>query len=313
MRQRSAYLLLVLALCCSTAQARPLGLKQRFGQLAQSCKRVVDRIRGKQEKITSVRIDFRAVGDWSTASLLMSSANQVVRLGPAASRLAPPLAGFGSVGLGIYSLRDFVKAETAERRVDAAHGIAWSLQGMAGLGQALRGKGSWIAPTARTLGVAGGVMQMGIGGYRVASALRQAPGKGSRRSRAILGTIDLCAGACWAASSCGIAAPYTLGGFIVLTAGRMAYTHRDALSRAAGRLVKRFKRRGPEAQVIVTAPASPEVAERALQGSGTAEIRDQHGRKAVLTPATVRTESGKQQPAFVVTPVDGPPTPAPGR
>lgn len=306
MHLRALTLLLALSIALPAGARTGPRLRQRVSQLAGRAKQLWSRARqGGRDRITRVRISHRTVGDWSTASLLMSSANNVVRLGGAAGKLAPHLAGFGSVGLGIYSLRDLARAKTAVERVEATHGVAWSLQGLAGLGRVFRSRATWIAPTAKTLGVAGGALQAGVGSYRLAQGvrgLRRGTETRKNRSRVVLGLVDLGAGSCWAASACGVAAPYTLGGFIVLTAARMAYSHRDALGRAARKLTAPLRRSG-DTTVIVTAPTTPEVAARALQGPGTASIHDGNGRTALLTPATVKTSRGVEKPALVVTPV----------
>jgi hypothetical protein len=265
------------------------------------------RIRGKDpDPIVKIRVNYRAVGDWGTASLLMSGANQVVRLGSAGGPLTAPLTGFGSLGLGIYSVRSLVKADSGEQRLDATHGIAWSLQGMAGLGKALQSRAAWIGPTATTMGVAGGLLQTGAGAYKAATGV-----KARKRSRAILGCLDMGAGICWAASACSIANPYTLGGFVVLATVRLAYARRDNLKRLACRIRDGFRRQQPGVQqeeqptVIVTAPERREVVERAARGPGTIQVNDTSGRAAaVITPATARTSSGKERPAIVVTPIE---------
>jgi len=300
---RSIVLLFVVAVSMPAVARQPVPqqVRQAASRITEHTRQLWSRVR--REHVTGVRISYRTVGDWSTASLLMASANQVVQLGSHACRLAPHLAGFGSVGLGIYSLRDFVRANTGVDRLEATHGIAWSLQGLAGLGQMLDARGAWIAPTAKGLGVAGGVIQAGVGGYRLTRGvlgLRRGEARDDNRARIKLALLDMGAGCCWAAAACGVAAPYSLGGFIVLTAARMAYGHRDSLKRAAGKLAAPFRRGmgGPaETTVIVTSPTTPQIAARALRGPGTRAIHDEQGRTAVVTPATVKTS--RRAPAAI--------------
>lgn len=285
------------------------------------------KIRGKDpDPIVRVKIGYRTVGNWGTASMLMSGANEAIRLG-ASNPVTAPLTGFGAVGLGVYSVRGLIKADNAEKRLDATHGIAWSLQGMAGLGKVLQSRVSWVGPAATTMGVAGGVIQTGVGGYRVVTGVRR-----KDRPRVILGCLDVSAGLCWVASACSIANPYTLGGFVVLASARMAYAKRSSLKSFACRIRDGFRRcRGattgaigapasaqpatpsePE-HVIVTAPQDRRVVERAAQEPGTIQVNDTSGRTAaVIIPATAKTSSGKEKPALVVTPVrQEQPSPAP--
>jgi hypothetical protein len=285
------------------------------------------KIRGKDpDPIVRVKINYRTVGNWGTASLLMSGANEAIRLG-ASNPVTAPLTGFGAVGLGVYSVRGLIKAESAEKRLDATHGIAWSLQGMAGLGKVMQSKAVWVGPAATTMGVAGGVIQTGVGGYRVVTGVRR-----KDKPRVILGCLDASAGLCWVASACSIANPYTLGGFVLLASARMAYAKRSSLKAFACRIRDGVRRcRGasvasgvspadaqlatpPEPKhVIVTAPQDRRVVERAAQEPGTIQVNDTSGRTAaVITPATAKTSSGKEKPALVVTPVRAdPPSPAP--
>ena len=74
--------------------------------------------------------------------------------------------------------------------------------------------------------------------------------KGRVKERIILGSLDIGGGACWAASACAIATPWTLGGFVALTTARMAYEHRDflyvmgkTLKKKATHKVRRAKRK----------------------------------------------------------------------
>lgn len=57
----------------------------------------------------------------------------------------------------------------------------------------------------------------------------------------MLGALDIGGGTCWAASACALATPWTLGGFVALTAVRMGYEHRDKIKAAAGRLKDKVK------------------------------------------------------------------------
>lgn len=187
------------------------------------------------------KIQNRTLCEVSTSSLLVSSAaGGVMRITQAAGPLGGPLTGIGSVGLGYVSIKRFRKAETVEKRVEAAHGMAWSLQGMTGLGYALQSKAAWLKPASQAVGVAGGALQAGIGAFRIYDGVKH-----KDRQRIVLGALDIGGGACWIASACAIATPWTLGGFIALTATRIGYERRDQIKEAARKLFRR-KPRAPK-------------------------------------------------------------------
>ncbi len=178
----------------------------------------------------------RTLRQFSAGSLLVSSTGGLMHLTRAAGPLGGPITGIGAVGLGYTSIRDLRRAKTTEKRIEAAHGLAWSMQGFTGLGYALQSKAAWLKPTSQVLGVAGGTLQAGIGVHRLISGI-----KTKSRERIVLGALDIGGGACWAASACALATPWTLGGFVALTTVRMGYEHRDKIKAAAGRLKNKIK------------------------------------------------------------------------
>ena len=183
-------------------------------------------------------VEPRTIRQLSTGSLLVSGAGGLMQITRAAGPLGGPFTGIGSVGLGYYSIRDLRRAKTTEKRIEAAHGLAWSMQGLTGLGYALQSKAAWLKPTSQVLGVAGGSLQAGIGAFRMVTGIRE-----KSREKIVLGALDIGGGACWAASACALATPWTLGGFIALTTVRMGYEHRDAIRSAARKLTDRVKRK----------------------------------------------------------------------
>ncbi len=176
------------------------------------------------------------VRNFSTGSLLVSSTGGLMQLTRVAGPLAGPITGIGSFGLGYMSIRDLRRAKTTEKRIEAAHGLAWSMQGLTSLGYALQSKAAWLQPTSKVLGIAGGTLQAGIGLHRLASGI-----KNRSRERIVLGALDIGGGACWAASACALATPWTLGGFVALTTVRMGYEHRDKIKAAAHKLKDKVK------------------------------------------------------------------------
>lgn len=255
-------------------------------------------------ELLSVRIHPKTVGSWSTASLLMASANEALAVGTRLGPLAGPLTGVGSIGLGVYSIHGLINAKSPEARLDAAHGVAWSLQGAAGL---VRLTGLTGLKTAgKVLGVGGGLLQASLGAYRLVAGLR-----GHDKRRTIIGGLDLGAGLCWAATACSIGGPLALGGFIGLTSARLAYSYRKPLDRLVRRLLglpprgdAKVVEPGETPKVIVTKPTSEAVAAQATRGTGATTVRDATGQKAVVTPAVVRSSDGQDHPVVVVTPVD---------
>lgn len=256
-------------------------------------------------RLLSVRIKPKTVGSWSTASLLMASANEALAVGTRLGPLAGPLTGVGSIGLGVYSIHGLLNAKSPQARLDAAHGVAWSLQGTAGLVRLTGVAG--LKTAGKVLGVGGGLLQASLGAYRLVAGVR-----GRDKRRVIVGGLDLGAGLCWAATACSVGGPLALGGFIGLTSARLAYSYRKPLARALGRLLGRAPAAadgavvepGETPRVIVTKPTSEAVAARAARGTGTTTVRDASGQKAVITPAVVRSSDGQDHPVVVVTPVD---------
>lgn len=256
-------------------------------------------------RLLSVRIKPKTVGSWSTASLLMASANEALAVGTRLGPLAGPLTGVGSIGLGVYSIHGLINAKSPQARLDAAHGVAWSLQGAAGL---LRLTGvAGLKTAGKVLGVGGGLLQASLGAYRLVTGVR-----GRDKRRMIIGGLDLGAGLCWAATACSVGGPLALGGFIGLTSARLAYNYRKPLGRALARLLGKAPAAGDAAvvepgetpKVIVTKPTSEAIAAKAARGTGTTTVRDASGQKAVITPAVVRSSDGQDHPVVVVTPVD---------
>lgn len=203
------------------------GTRKLYGRVKARCVTSCNRLQEVQP---------RTIRQLSTGSLLVSSTGRLMQLTRAAGPLGGPITGIGAVGLGYTSIRDLRRAKTTEKRIEAAHGLSWSMQGITGLGYALQSKAAWLKPTSQVLGVAGGTLQAGIGMHRLITGI-----KTRSRERIVLGALDIGGGACWAASACALATPWTLGGFVALTTVRMGYEHRDKIKAAAGRLKNKIK------------------------------------------------------------------------
>ncbi|MCA9668718.1 MAG: hypothetical protein KC503_24160 [Myxococcales bacterium] len=171
-------------------------------------------------------------GDLSTASLLAAGAAKAAKAAP----MARSLTGVGSVALGLHSGYRLVKARTRSQRAEAAHGIAWGLQGLAGLGKALAPSGG-LEVAAKRLGLAGAAIQVGLGAHRLVEGVKKRD-----RESLIHGTLDVGAGVCWAATACG-ANPAAAAGFAGLTVAHIAYENRHSLRRAIRRVLQRANAR----------------------------------------------------------------------
>ena len=188
----------------------------------------------------------RRLVDASVGSLLAAGLHE---LAPTAARFGPlaiALTAVGSLGLGLASVNDLGQAQHPELRIDAAHGAAWALQGLASL-VAHGSRSSGAVLFASTAGSLGGAIQAGIGLHRLFAKpkLRPRTKAGQRRAlrqRRALGLLDVTAGVCWAAAAWSIAAPYSLAGFVGLSAVRLAYTNQRPLARLARGLGKRIVR-----------------------------------------------------------------------
>ena len=200
--------------------------------------RVKRQVKIISKQATKIRLARTQLQTLSTSGLLVGSSGTIFNLYRAAGPLGGPFIGIGSLGLGYASIQNFRHAETAKKKAEALHGVAWSMQGMTTVGMALQSKFSWLAPASRALGVTGGALQAGVGAWRLAQGI-----KGKVKERIILGSLDMGGGACWAASACAIATPWTLGGFVALTTARMAYEHRDFLYVAGTRIKKKVSRK----------------------------------------------------------------------
>jgi len=201
------------------------------GRKVSKVKRGLKVISKQAKKIRLARTQLQTL---SQSGLLVGASGSIFNLYRAAGPLGGPFIGIGSLGLGYVSIQNFRHAETTKKKAEALHGVAWSMQGMSGLGFALTKKASWLGPASKAMGIAGGALQMGVGAWRLTQGI-----KGKVKERIILGSLDIGGGACWAASACAIATPWTLGGFVALTTARMAFEHRDFLYVAGGRIKKK--------------------------------------------------------------------------
>lgn len=252
--------------------------------------------------LRSFRIPDGTVGDVSTAGMVASGVMQAFKYG---ARFGPVVTMISAPVMGAYAVEQFRKSKTMEGRLEASSLFSWALQGGSEFLRHLP-----IGPLAGTItGVTGGVLQAGIGAYRMVTGAR---GDKKSRSRAIIGGIDLVAGLSWAAYSLNLAFPTSLAIFSVATAARIGYAgyrkyreYKKERGHAESQLHERIKEiRGlnEAPQAVVIDPVSPFVAARLAQGPKVKEI-EHEGKRAYTLPMKATTKSGEERDIQVIVPV----------
>ena len=171
------------------------------------------------------------VSDVSASSLTVAGSRSINAVEPALAAVS----GVAGVTLAAASALELARARTHLERADAAHGIAWGLQSIVGIGGMWWNAPGWAAPVALGLGLGGGAIQTAVGLYRLKSGLALRD-----RRTVILGVLDTGAGASWIASTV-TGNPVTLGVFFGLTGVRLLYTNAPrfrSLARRAARSLR---------------------------------------------------------------------------
>lgn len=209
---------------------RPVG-----SRLERSFRRLNDTVRRSAHEYLP---DHRATIDLSASSLTMVGARGLTTARALGRELRPigMVSGVAGVALAASSAVELSRARTPVERAEAIHGIAWGLQSMSVLGKHVLQGARWIDPAAEVLGVSGGVLQTGVGLYRLGDGLRT-----KNRRHIVIGTLDSAAGVAWAVSSVS-ANPVALGAYVGLTAIRLAYTNGPVLKAAGGRALRAGRR-----------------------------------------------------------------------
>lgn len=252
--------------------------------------------------LRSFRIPDGTVGDASTAGMVASGVMQAFRMG---ARFGPVVTMISAPVMGAYAIEKFRKSKTMEGRIDASSLFAWALQGGSEFLRHLE-----VGKVAGAVtGVVGGMLQAGIGAYRMVSGLR---GDKKNRARAVIGGIDVVAGMSWAAYSLNIAFPTSLAIFSVATAARIGYAgylkyreYKKERGHAESQLHDRMAeiRAMDEApKAVVIDPVSPFVAARLAQGPKVKEI-EHEGRRAYTLPVKATTKDGEEHTIEVIVPV----------
>ena len=175
-------------------------------------------VRGVRRAVEYFRPGQR-VSDISASGLTVAGSRSMDVVQPTLAAVS----GVAGVTLAAASALELARARTHLERADAAHGVAWGLQSVGGIGGMWWKAPGWAAPAAYGLGLTGGAIQTAVGLYR----LRTGWARRDRRTL-ILGAIDTGAGASWIASTV-TGNPITLGVFFGLTGVRLIYTNAHRL------------------------------------------------------------------------------------
>lgn len=143
--------------------------------------------------------------------------------------------GLGSLGVGVSSAVQLIRAKKTTKKVDAAHGVAWGLQSLVGMAYATKDKFSaatrmTLKKTGQLLGVAGGILQSGVGAYRLTKGIKE-----HDKEKIVLGGLDAGAGVAWTASALW-GGPISMGACVGLNLVSLGYSYRDDIRKTKDRL-----------------------------------------------------------------------------
>ena len=168
--------------------------------------------------------------DLSATGLTVAGSRSIGAVRPALAAVS----GVAGAALAAASAVELARARTNIERADAAHGIAWGLQSIGGIGGMWWNAPGWVEPTAFGLGLGGGAIQTAVGLYRLKSGLASRD-----RRTVVLGLLDTGAGASWIASTV-TGNPIALAAFFGLTGARLIYTNAHRLTGLARRVGRRL-------------------------------------------------------------------------
>ncbi len=174
-------------------------------------------------------------------AVLLSSVKDVVDTATQLSPYLGAVGAVGSVGLMATSAHKILRAGSTEKRLEAVSNFVWGAQGAGLLLDQFAPMGHWVGVAAACCGVAGGVIEMGLGAVSIARGLEMKKPVTSR-----LGLIDLMAGACWVAGSVGVSPTLTTAGFLALTLGGKAYRYHDGLEAEIHRVIEKTSAHSPD-------------------------------------------------------------------
>jgi len=226
-------LLLAMLEQTSVAALRERAGGQRARRTAPTCARARRAVRPPRPARASRPLRFlwpgRRTTDLSATGLTVAGSRSI----GAAPALAA-VSGVAGAALAAASAVELTRARTHIERADAAHGIAWGLQSIGGIGGMWWNAPGWVEPAAFGLGLGGGAIQTAVGLYRLKSGLA------SRDRRTIvLGVLDTGAGASWIASTV-TGNPIALATFFGLTGARLIYSNAHRLTGFARRAGRRL-------------------------------------------------------------------------
>lgn len=189
-------------------------------------------LRPRRMRRAILRRPGRRVGDLSTSGLTVAGSSGIGAVQPALAAVS----GVAGVTLAASSALELRRARNHIERADAAHGIAWGLQSVGGVGSMWWHAPGWFEPMAFGLGLGGGGIQTAVGLYRLKTGLATRD-----RRTIILGVLDTGAGASWIASTV-TGNPITLAAFFGLTGARLLYSNAPRLKSLAKRAARGVSR-----------------------------------------------------------------------
>jgi hypothetical protein len=189
-------------------------------------------LRTRGRRLVEILRPGQRVGDLSASGLTVAGSRSIDAVQPALAAVS----GVAGVTLAAASALELARARSHIERADAAHGIAWGLQSIGGIGSMWWHAPGWFEPVAFGLGLGGGAIQTAVGLYRLRTGLATRD-----RKTIILGLLDTGAGASWVASTV-TGNPFTLAAFFGLTGARLLYTNAPRLVALAKRVARGVSR-----------------------------------------------------------------------
>ena len=211
--------------------------------------------------------------------LIPSTSETVTSLSKTTAASSPLLTVAASTGGGLLLAHGVTKALFGQSAVERLGGVSeanWGGQTL--LSSAASAASSTLNLAAKTLGVVGGAIQVGLGLNKTGEGLgllKNGDGeKVKSKEKVGLGLVDTAAGGSWILASLGVAPAITMPAFIALTVSSKAYQHRDKISRVAKRGLEKVKNlagrvfQGAEASQEKISPST----ERASSNPGPAGV-----------------------------------------
>jgi hypothetical protein len=171
-------------------------------------------------------------------SIVALSAADFAAASPSLSRLASAIGIVGmagGAGLIFTSMHEFRRADSAEKKLDAANNLAWGTQGLLYLAPTSR----WAVLSGEGLGFAGAFMQTAVGLRRLQRGVAT-----NDRNMFNVGLFDTVGGLLWLGwDLVGWQQPVLVALYTLLMIGREAYANKAALTALGRKLISWNQRR----------------------------------------------------------------------